>query len=87
MMSILGSVFRDGNVDSSVCGFVYHLGFNEKNEISSFDIDSEILDCTMPFSENGRSFTLLHGFFLTQGENMGFGRQIFNFFKKYFKAI
>lgn len=85
MMSILGSVFRDGNVDSSVCGFVYHLGFNEKNEISSFDIDSEILDCTMPFSENGRSFTLLHGFFLTQGENMGFGRQIFNFFKKYFK--
>ena len=74
-------------MESTSSGFVYHFGFNENNEICSFDLDSEILDCTMPFSENGRSFTLLHGFFLTQGENMGFGRQIFNFFKKYFKKI
>lgn len=87
MMTLLGSVYRDDNMESTSSGFVYHFGFNENNEICSFDLDSEILDCTMPFSENGRSFTLLHGFFLTQGENMGFGRQIFNFFKKYFKKI
>ena len=31
-----------------------------------FDLDSEILDMTLPFSETGRSFTLLHGFLLTQ---------------------
>lgn len=83
LMQFVGSIFKKENIDSSSCGYVYHLCFN--NELCFFDIDSEILDCTLPFSESGRSYSLLHSFYLTQSESFGYGKQIFNFFKKYFK--
>ena len=54
-------------------------------EIVKFDIDSEILDLTLPFSEDGRTFMLLHGFILTHQEKLGLENVRLNFFKKYYK--
>ena len=57
---IMGSIFRENNLESSSCGILIRLGFNNDNKICNFDFESQILDCTLPFSENGRSFSILH---------------------------
>ena len=82
LMQVVGNVYQSENIENSSCGFVFHIGF-QNNEISIFDFDSEILDMTLPFSENGRSFTLLHGFLLTQEKYFNIKNTDFNFFKKY----
>ena len=82
LIQIIGNVYQIENVENNSCGFVYHIGF-QNNDISIFDVDSEILDMTLPFSENGRSFTLLHGFLLTQEKYFKIKDADFNFFKKY----
>ena len=56
----MGSIFRENNLESSSCGILIRLGFNNDNKICNFDFESQILDCTLPFSENGRSFSILH---------------------------
>ena len=84
IMELIGRIFKDDNIKSNACGFSYHIGFKD-NEIINFDIDSEILDLTLPFSEDGRSFMLLHGFILTHQEKLGFENIKLNFFKKYYK--
>ena len=65
LIQLIGNIYQMENVENNSCGFVFHIGFIN-NDISIFDIDSEILDMALPFSENGRSFTLLHGFLLSQ---------------------
>ncbi len=85
LMQLVGNVYREENLDNSCCGNVYHLGFNNAGEFSFFDIDSEILDMTLPFSESGRSFTLLHGFVLSQEKAFKLRNFKFNFFKKYYE--
>ena len=82
LMQIIGNVYNEENVENNSCGFIFHIGFLN-NDICIFDIDSEILDTTLPFSENGRSFTLLHGFLLTQEKCFKLKHVDFNFFKKY----
>ena len=82
LMQIIGNIYQSENVENNACGFIFHVGF-QKNDICIFDIDSEILDLTLPFSENGRSFTLLHGFLLTQEKCFKLKHVDFNFFKKY----
>lgn len=82
LMQIIGNTYQSENVENNSCGIVFHIGFQD-NDICIFDIDSEILDVTLPFSENGRSFTLLHGFLLTQEKCFKLKHVDFNFFKKY----
>ena len=60
LLHILGSIFRQNNMESSSCGMLLKVGFDETNKICSFDLDAKILDLTLPFSENGRSFSILH---------------------------
>ena len=82
LMQIIGNIYQKENVENNSCGFVFHIGF-KNNDICIFDLDSEILDMTLPFSENGRTFTLLHGFLLTQEKCFNLKHSDFNFFKKY----
>ena len=84
IMELIGRIFKDDNIKCNVSGFTYHIGF-KSNEIVKFDIDSEILDLTLPFSEDGRTFMLLHGFILTHQEKLDLENVRLNFFKKYYK--
>ena len=62
LVHIMGSIFRQNNLESTSCGILLRLGFGTNNKIANFDIDAKILDCTLPFSENGRSYSILHSF-------------------------
>ena len=62
LVHIMGSIFRQNNLESTSCGILLKLGFGLDNKIANFDIDAKILDCTLPFSENGRSYSILHSF-------------------------
>ena len=62
LVHIMGSIFRQNNLESTSCGILLKLGFGSDNKIANFDIDAKILDCTLPFSENGRSYSILHSF-------------------------
>ena len=62
LVHIMGSIFRQNNLESTSCGILLRLGFGSNNKIANFDIDAKILDCTLPFSENGRSYSILHSF-------------------------
>ena len=64
---ILGSIFRENNLESSSCGLLLNLGFNNNNLICSFDIEAQILDYTLPFNEKGRTFSIFHA--LISGAN------------------
>ena len=67
---ILSSTFREYNLESSSCGLLLSLGFNEKNMICSFDIDAQILDFTLPYNENGRTFSILYALIRGANENL-----------------
>lgn len=60
LVHIFGSIFRKNNLESNSCGMILKVGFDENNKICDFDLDSEFLDLTLPFSENGRSLSVLH---------------------------
>ena len=62
LVHIMGSIFRQNNLESTSCGILLRLGFGNDNKIANFDVDAKILDCTLPFSENGRSYSILHSF-------------------------
>ena len=62
LVHIMASIFRQNNLESTSCGMLLKLGFGDDNKIANFDIESKILDCTLPFSENGRSYSILHSF-------------------------
>lgn len=62
LIHIFGSIYRENNIESTSCGMLMKLGFNNDDEICLFDLDAKILDVTLPFSENGRSFSILHSF-------------------------
>lgn len=62
LIHIMGSIFRQNNLESTSCGILLRLGFGDDNKICNFDLDAKILDCTLPFSENGRSYSVLHSF-------------------------
>ena len=62
LIHIFGSIYRENNIESTSCGLLIKLGFNQNNIISSFGIESQILDFSLPFSENGRSFSIFHAF-------------------------
>ena len=62
LIHIFGSVYRENNIESTACGIVIKLGFNQNNIISNFDIEAQILDLTLPFTENGRTFNIFHAF-------------------------
>ena len=62
LLHIFGSIYRENNIESTSCGILLKLEFNQNNIISNFDIQSKILDLSLPFSETGRSFNILHAF-------------------------
>ena len=62
LVHMMGSIYRENNIESTSCGMLLKLGFDDNNLISSFDLEAKILDYTLPFSENGRSFSILHAF-------------------------
>ena len=62
LIHIFGSIYRENNIESTSCGLLVKLGFNQNNIICSFSIESQIFDLSLPFSENGRSFNILHSF-------------------------
>ena len=57
---ILGSIFRENNLESTSCGLLLSLEFNQNNLICNFDLEAQILDYTLPFNEKGRTFTIFH---------------------------
>ena len=67
---LLSSTFREYNLESSSCGLLLSLGFNEKNFICNFDIDAQILDFTLPFNENGRTFSILYALIRGANDNL-----------------
>ena len=67
---LLSSTFREYNLESSSCGLLLSLGFNEKNMICNFDIDAQILDFTLPFNENGRTFSVLYALIRGANDNL-----------------
>ena len=67
---ILSSTFREYNLESSSCGLLLSLGFNEENLICNFDIDAQILDFTLPFNENGRTFSILYALIRGSNDNL-----------------
>ena len=64
---ILGSIFKENNLESTSCGLLLSLEFNQNNLICNFDIEAQILDYTLPFNEKGRTFTIFHA--LLRGAN------------------
>ena len=67
---ILSSTFREYNLESSSCGLLLSLGFNEKNIICNFDIDAQIFDFTLPFNENGRTISILYSLIRGANDNL-----------------
>ena len=72
---ILGSIFRDNNLESSSCGILLSLGFDSNYLINSFDIQAQILDFTLPLNEKGRTFSIFHA--LLEGANEELKRKLF----------
>ena len=62
LIHIFGSIYRENNIESTSCGIVLKLGFNQNNIISNFDLEAQILDLSLPFSETGRTFGIFHAF-------------------------
>ena len=62
LIHIFGSIYRENNIESTSCGIVLKLGFNQNNIISNFDIEAQILDLSLPFTESGRTFSIFHAF-------------------------
>ena len=62
LIHIFGSIYRENNIESTSCGIVLKLGFNQNNIISNFDIEAQILDLSLPFTETGRTFSIFHAF-------------------------
>jgi len=93
MIHIISSIFRQNNMESTSSGILLKLGFNEDHKITHFDLDAKILDCTLPFSENGRSFSILHS--LITGANKDIKKFLelperennLNFFKKFYNSF
>ena len=89
LLHIFGSIYRENNIESTSCGILLKLEFNQNNIISNFDIQSKILDLSLPFSETGRSFNILHAFI--KGANDDIRRKLklsdddkyLSFFSKY----
>ena len=67
---ILGSIFRENNLESSSCGLLLNLGFNQNNLICSFDIEAQILDYTLPFNDKGRTFSIFHALIAGANEDL-----------------
>ena len=70
LIHIFGSIYRENNIESTSCGLLIKIGFNQNNIISSFGIESQILDFSLPFSENGRSFSIFHAFIKGANEEL-----------------
>ena len=64
--------------------FKYKLNFDKNLRLKILNFETDLIDLTLPFSENGRSYSLLHGFILTQNKKFNFDNFDFNFFKKYY---
>jgi hypothetical protein len=93
LIHLTSSIFRQNNMESTSCGLLLHLGFDEDNNIAGFDFEANILDYTLPFSENGRSFSILHS--LMAGANSEIKKLLelpesivhLNFFRKYHNSF
>ena len=89
LIHIMGSIFRQNNLESTSCGLLLRLGFGNDNKICYFDFESKILDFTLPFSENGRSFSVLHSFVAAASSDLKKNLSIpeneihLNFFRKF----
>ena len=90
LIHIMGSIYRQNNVESTCCGLLLKLSFDDDNKLCNFDIESKIVDFTLPFSENGRSYTILHALMCANSDlkkslELPDSEQNLNFFKKFNK--
>lgn len=89
LIHILGSILRENNMESTSCGMLLKLAFSEDNKICGFDLEAKILDFTLPFSENGRSFSILHALMTGASSEikklleLPEGETYMNFFRKF----
>ena len=60
LLHIMGSIFRNNNLESTSFGLKCALSFDNENYINGFKLEADMLDVTLPFSDTGRSFTVLH---------------------------
>lgn len=91
LIHIFSGIFREKNIESNSNGILLRFGFGENNKICFFDVDSKILDLSLPFAENGRSFNILHAFIkgasdeLRKKLNLAENEESLNFFRKIMK--
>ena len=91
LIHIFSGVFRNNNIESNSNGILLRFGFGENNKICFFDIDSKILDLSLPFAENGRSFNILHAFIKGASDeirkkfDLAENEESLNFFRKIIK--
>eukprot|EP00340_Litonotus_pictus_P002452 CAMPEP_0170519708 /NCGR_PEP_ID=MMETSP0209-20121228/5025_1 /TAXON_ID=665100 ORGANISM="Litonotus pictus, Strain P1" /NCGR_SAMPLE_ID=MMETSP0209 /ASSEMBLY_ACC=CAM_ASM_000301 /LENGTH=1697 /DNA_ID=CAMNT_0010805659 /DNA_START=60 /DNA_END=5153 /DNA_ORIENTATION=+ len=93
LIHILGSIFRHNNLESTSCGIKVNIGFDNDNYISSFNLEADILDLTLPFSDSGRSFSILHA--IVAGASTDVKKMLeftekeedFVFFRKFYKTF
>ena len=91
LLHIVSSIFRNENMESTCSGMTLKVGFNSlTGKLTSFDIEGQILDSTLPFSQNGRTLSILHS--IITGANESVKKSIFlpenvpynsNFLKKF----
>ena len=60
LIHIFGSIFRENNYESSSIGLILKLGFNNKNNLASFNIEAQILDFSLPLSNGERTLSIFH---------------------------
>lgn len=89
LIHIMGSIFRNDNIESTTISMLVKCGFNSEGNFSNFEIESDIFDLTLPFSISGRSFSIIHA--IISGASKELKRQLeiseidiySSFFKKY----
>ncbi|MCQ2816098.1 MAG: hypothetical protein MJ252_02420, partial [archaeon] len=93
VIHILASIYRDQNIESTSCGMLLKMGFDSDNLICDFDLEAKILDYSLPFSENGRSFSIFHALYagapihVKKKFGLPMNSSSLNFFKKFVKSF
>ena len=71
IIHILSSVFRNENMEATCGGILIKMGFdNITGKQLSIDIESDLLDISLPYSENGRSYSILHALVTSASDSL-----------------
>ena len=76
LIHVMGSVITNENMESTVCGLVVNLAYDENFTLSSAFIKAKLLDFTLPYSSSGKTYHVLHSLVnasKTQLSSLGLG--------------